>query len=430
MTEENTTGAAPEGASPEPTQATEPAASDASGEGSDTGTPAGTGDGGESGRETRRPTPVRESLDRAQIRERSRARAMARAGQAEDGAQAQDRPRDAKGRFLSPSEASGTAAPSDEPGDGVEEGTGGPEEDGGAAPESSGPAVRDGFVRIMLDEDDPLRERGKEYLDVPAEEEQEIRSLLNRKTRHREVEQAKREARELRARLKALQSSDVPRWTEENQETYDDLERHYDKAAAEAYKRGVMEEAEQAIENRTKEALEEEDTLENAATFLRDIQTHAPTRYAFWQADGTLSRRLAGALADYGKLVDLGLRKPSADHFFRYLDEDYGRDPQVQQAIAARRTEQREEQFKERLETEREALKREILEELGIQAQDRRDRTLRNPMGRLRAAPNGARAVDVSDRALSDEEAASPGEVRRRSRERAVARGLGATTAG
>lgn len=73
------------------------------------------------------------------------------------------------------------------------------------------PAVPEGFVRIPVPEGHPLRDRGREFILAPKDEEADYRGMLGAAARRAELEQAHTEIAELRAREMRLQAREEAR---------------------------------------------------------------------------------------------------------------------------------------------------------------------------------------------------------------------------
>ena len=362
--------------------------------------------------EVPKPTPVREAMDATSIRREARERADAKAAERGEAPphHSETQPRDEGGKF--------TEEETTEPGESTAEAEG----TATSETEPTGPA--DGFVRLDVPSGHPMLDRGKSYLDVPAESERDVRSLLNDPVRRaavtaaeERVATAEREAARLKARLDALASPEAKALDDpKHQAVYDDLKEAYGEEYADQYLAGLDAQKEKLVEDRTADAIAAAEMTGVARQFLAGVEQHAPGRYGVWQQSGELAGHLSRALQSYSARVDAVGETPDVNAFFADMDAQYIRDPRVQTQIKEWESNQqaaREKALEEKLRTS-------IREDLTKEAADARTRHRTNPMGRLPAVSTGARstAVDGGD----DIESLTPGQLKRTLRERAAAR--------
>jgi hypothetical protein len=228
--------------------------------------------------------------------------------------------------------ADAAAPPTDEP-------------DGGDLPE--------GFVRLEIPENDPLRAQGHESVPVPKGMEEVFKNLLNRPVRRKEVEAAQAATVQLETQLDqyaaALRASQEftalvfsdPRVTQTYFEIAEDkgpeAARDYLTGLAERHGEGAskyLEEAQQArAEARHKQAAE---------AFLGEATTTGRKAYPVWN-DQEYHRAIA-AYASYAAQTGENL---TLESFKEFADPIYVRHPQVRERLSALRQQREQERVAE-----------------------------------------------------------------------------------
>lgn len=222
----------------------------------------------------------------------------------------------------------------------------------GDAPEVSEPtaadAVPEGFVRIELPEDHPLRERGRDHVLAPAEMEEDYRGLVNSPVRRREVEAAQQQVGQLEQSLIQLQAS-LRAQAEFQQalfsdrrvmDTYWAIESDHGQEAAASWLQGVLAENGRSVEQYVTQAQQQraaEQHEQAAQGFLADVHSQIPTLYPLW-GQAERSRALL-AYASYARESGEPL---SIQNFRQFADARYVQHPEVQAMLRARLAEQQQ----------------------------------------------------------------------------------------
>jgi hypothetical protein len=229
-------------------------------------------------------------------------------------------------------------------------------------------ALPEGFVRIELPADHPLRGSGLSHLTAHAGEEDAIRNLINTPVRRAEVEQERTRARELerglveeRARsavLLELQAAllEDPRIVG----TYHAMREEAGDEQADRWLRGLL--AEHGDGLRTKigaemERLQEAEDTSVAQAFFNTTLQSAPGLYPHWT-----EAEVRQAIAGYGTYVQHTGGNLDPAGFKRFADGWYIQHPQVQAEIERHQQRQREvttaDATKAKADAEREVLER------------------------------------------------------------------------
>jgi hypothetical protein len=132
--------------------------------------------------------------------------------------------------------------------------------------------------RIEIPDGNPLRDRGRQYLDELSED--ELRGVLNGVTRSRDLQTAQSELRQLRAEVQRLQAEtgarkDVTMSVLDNPDIalkYNEL-KQWDEAEAKRWLRGVQQEYEDQVANKrtaVDQQLAEQEVVESGQRFIQE----------------------------------------------------------------------------------------------------------------------------------------------------------------
>jgi hypothetical protein len=388
--------------------------------------PPAEGGEGEGGEAQDRPEPPRTAKEaRERLRQRGRGQGQesvaARMNRGED-----PQPRDEKGRYTSPE---GEASGEQEPSAAAEKApVSGSSEDPGATP--AGDATPDaaptegppeGMVRIPLPDEHPLRRsRGVTHLDFPADQENYGRWAVNQGMRVSEYEETRQradqieaEARQARAEAEFWRNHAGDFLTPEFYQVYNDLKETYGEDRANAYKAGVLREAEQKVMEARRQAHQQhqaERYVGQAEKFRDTVLQHAPKLFPHW-SEGEVRQ----ALAAYGQWMEQNrVDTLSAQDFKKVAGRMYAQHPEVRKELMRRAQEAKQTETQRiREETEQEFKTREA-QRLREAASNR----ARNPMQRVPHVNTG-RSAGVE----GEERPRTAKEMREAVRQRA--RGLG-----
>lgn len=239
-----------------------------------------------------------------------------------------ERPRDEAGRFSSEDQPETAESSPQDPGAPQAEAT---------TDEATPPPTT---VKIPVPEGHPLREQGKEFVTVPAEEERSVRALMNGVARRSEVEaafqrasQAEARAREAEAIAEFYRTQGPQLWTPDDQAAYDDISATYGPEAAERFKRGKLSEADQQIAQVRQDAQAQGMRAEHQQTASQFAQ--AAIEDATVKYPGVTEAEVLRAIYLYGAELDriekMTGRQPQlhADDFYRIADPLFRSNPRV-----------------------------------------------------------------------------------------------------
>lgn len=308
--------------------------------------------------------------DQARHNARERARAAQEAQSKQEPQESTgEQPRDDRGRFQAKAENQqeqrGAVSPTAS------------ETPGNETPAAS--PVAEGFVRIEIPKDHPLREQGRTHWDVRSEDERDLRAALNQWTRRSEKEEAEKLQKQFEQRLEQerIQRLRVQAELEAMKAGVPSLENNPDLDAAlkdiERAWGGQKPEVVEFMKNAVREQFAREQQAAHEAAFSRvqmgettdrflsTVQTSAAQQFPVWNQTGELNARMSQALGQYGDMVDarnaqlaqMGRphQPPSADEFFRYVRTSYVGDARVQKQIQDMKN-KREAELRERIRQE------------------------------------------------------------------------------
>ena len=229
------------------------------------------------------------------------------------------------------------------------------------AQEEGPPGVAEGYARIDLPENHPLRSDERQYLDVLSTDEEVFKSTINawpQQEALQRAEAARQEADQqmvqLRQQLAIAQAQASAHQSEELRALEDaKLQRMLKQAEVADPERGKM--LREGIEAKRQLLMQQAAWAANqqaqnhhiANQFLNGLKERAPGHYRVWGNDGefAIQQRMQPLLAAYGAVVDNRMKTggpgPNLDEFFsNWVDPQYVQDPRVQQAINAAREKQ------------------------------------------------------------------------------------------
>ena len=201
--------------------------------------------------------------------------------------------------------------------------------------------------KVLVGEGHPLRDRGREHFDVPADQEMDLRAALNSHTRRAEVAQAQQQLVEINAQL-AESRADAEYWmaraqsggvlSAEQTARYQDILNTYGEADAEAYRQGVVKaEGTDDLDQRraeAKEAHQGEVAHQQAVQFATSAISDAlqgnpnigvPPQYPHWTEP-----EVRNVLSGYGSLCDARGEDPTPSGWYAYANAAYEGHPRVQ----------------------------------------------------------------------------------------------------
>jgi hypothetical protein len=199
------------------------------------------------------------------------------------------------------------------------------------------------MVVLDIPEWHPLRDRGKDQLPpIPAEWEQEFRSLLNNAVRRAEVEQAQGEVQQAAAIVNEAQATaefwqeralffatnpDIAMRVAHMRESLGDAE-------AQRYVAGLMQEDVQNLQSKLAEASNDtaqQQTIQRAQQFVNLARNALSQRYP----DRPMNE-LNNLIAQYGTMVEVGqYAEPHADTLFELADKMLGKPMSKTEGAAA-----------------------------------------------------------------------------------------------
>lgn len=283
--------------------------------------------------------------------------------------QAQTQPRDESGKFVDPNGAAAPAPASVTP------------------PAVDGPP--EGFVRLPVPENHPLRARGVQFMDFPKAQEEYGRYAINQGVRASQLEEATRTTRTLESQV-AEKAAEAAFWREHGQslfgpdfqQTYNDLKATYGEAQAEVFKKGRMAEAAEKIAAVTNEARQKtaQGVVVREAERFRDLAIQdARKTFPHWS-----DQEARAVLARYGAyMASRGEANLTAVGWRTFAAPLYAQHPTVKVELTTR--------FAAEKASERERLRAEVVSDMKAQEAERlKDagaRRAANPMGSLPPVP-------------------------------------------
>ncbi len=254
--------------------------------------------------------------------------------------------------------AAAVEAPTEVPAEGAVEAPATPPE-GATAPEQAVTPPAGGYVRVPLGADHPLRDRAREYFDVPADQERDLRAVLQDHTRRRDVQSANQHLSDARAQL-AESRADTKYWrgrastggvlTPEQQQKYTDLQTTYGQEDADAYRQGII--SQTSTEDRDKVIADAAHThrIEEARVEATRFSTNAlndalrgnpatsvPPQYPHWT-----EAEVRQALSGYGSICDARGTTPTPSGWYAYANAVYASTPTVMAQLAVQQTRDKE----------------------------------------------------------------------------------------
>lgn len=252
-------------------------------------------------------------------------------------------------------------------------------------------AVPDGFVRLAVPEGHPLRARGVEALTFPKDQEEYGRWALNQAVRAQQVEeyqtrltQATKEKLRVEAEARFWRENAGQFFNTDFYDKYERIKAEWGEEEAERYKNGVMVQAQNKLQEVTRESeaeFESHQIREQGQAFQRWAVDDAREKFpAFFGSDGQPRPELGRALQLYASQIQAS-GVPTLDQraWYNAALYVYQQMPEVRAAMqAARERSLTEAQEKARQAAEEAAAKAEQ-ERLARAATSRRT----NPMGAL-----------------------------------------------
>jgi hypothetical protein len=276
---------------------------------------------------------------------------------------------------------------------------------------SAAPPVPEGFARIDLPDNHPLRSQGHTYIDVPADQEEGVRAVVNDPVRRKKLERAQHDRdrlnaenaqlREKLAELKARQEVSEKPLDPLTERLLSDIEKNYPKEQAEQVRAALQASTEQEVAERKRELVRQQELYAAGVEFRNQIIELAPKEFHLWGQD--LWNRLAPHMDRYVKDVDEGrVEQPDINQFFDAVRAAYLSDPAVRARVEAWRKQQDERTREQIRAEERKRLEDEAAEAEKERLAGRVRRHATNPMGRVPRVTTGVQSDATPPEDLSN----------------------------
>lgn len=348
--------------------------------------------------------PKRKSLGDIRKAARERARDRARSERAKQQPRTEDRTRFATAPESQPEEQVAEAAA--------------PSEDEAAAADT----VAEGYVRIEIPEDHPLRAQGRSHWDVrEGDDERDLRAALNQWTRRAQLEESENAQKALQEQLEQEQIARLQLQarldaTSNIQPQADTGLQHFMEDLKTAYKdqpeliqtieQALVAKQQAEVAKAQREAEETALLARSGAQLAQQVAATAPQNYPLWAQTGEIGPRVRQGLMEYASLVDarnaqlvsLGQRPQPANRaeFDRYLQNTYLQDPRIKDQMQKAQNERRARRDAE----VREEARRELAAEQQRKAEEAQARHATRPPSPGMAVPGlqAARPDPTADR--------------------------------